>query len=284
MRGAREQIKEELQSSGHKILPDDKCILDLAWNYEDSVRSCIQQADLSVHLIGSSYGAIPEGMEQRSVVRVQIEVAAERSKDGSFSTLVWIPEGLVPRTPAQAQFIEELMTGSTTVVTEILRMPLQGLLESITTRLTTASAASDAWSADRIDVFISYANKDLDIASDVRGALESADIRCWIADDDILPAEIYSRAIIRAIKLSRLVLLIFTSNANDSRHVETEIDRAFNREKPIILFRTQDIPLSESLEYYLGARSWLDATQPPLRTHFPRLIDKIKMLFRHHGR
>jgi hypothetical protein len=101
-----------------------------------------------------------------------------------------------------------------------------------------------------------------------------------MAHDDILPSEIYSRAIIRAMNLSRMVLLVFTSNANRSRHIETEIDRAYNKEKPIILFRTEDIPLSESLEYYVSARSWLIATEPPVDKHLPKLVVKVKQLCR----
>ncbi|HEV2829692.1 MAG TPA: toll/interleukin-1 receptor domain-containing protein [Pyrinomonadaceae bacterium] len=130
------------------------------------------------------------------------------------------------------------------------------------------------------EVFISHASEDLKIASLVRTALEEAGIGCWMAHDDIIPSEIYSRAIIKAMNLSRLVLLVFTSNANVSRHIETEIDRAYNKEKPIILFRIEDIPLSESLEYYVSTRSWLIATEPPVDKHLPKLIVKVKQLCR----
>jgi hypothetical protein len=128
------------------------------------------------------------------------------------------------------------------------------------------------------DVFISYSSKDVELAREVRTSLEEVGIECWMADDDILPSEIYGKAIIKAINTSRLMLLIFTANANSSRHVESEIDRAYNKHKPIVMLRIEQVDLSESLEYYLSTGSWLNASDPPLDRHLPRLIDGVKKL------
>ncbi len=128
------------------------------------------------------------------------------------------------------------------------------------------------------DLFISYSTKDIEIANIIRVALEKADVQCWMAAEDILPSEIYGQTIINAINTSHLVILIFTSNANESKHVLSEIDRAYNKKKPIILFRVQDVSLSDALEYYLSTASWLNALDPPIERHLQKLIKTVKLL------
>jgi hypothetical protein len=127
-------------------------------------------------------------------------------------------------------------------------------------------------------VVISYSSKDPKVAREVYTFLKAAGIQSWMADEDILPGEDYAGVIARAIKSSRLLLLIFTANANTSKHVRSEIDLAYNKNKPIILLRLDDTILSESLEYYLGTGSWLNASEPPLSMHLERLVDKVKQL------
>ena len=40
---------------------------------------------MSVHLVGTGYGLVPEGSGQKSVVVLQNELAANRCKDGAFA-------------------------------------------------------------------------------------------------------------------------------------------------------------------------------------------------------
>lgn len=131
----RDQIKRELQNRGYDILPD-KELSFISPNYEDAVREYVGRAKLSVHLIGGSYGIIPEGAGSRSIVRLQNEIAAARSRDGGFSRLLWMPVGLTPQEEVQAQFIEHLRTDATTQQgAELLQTPLEELKTVIQTRL-----------------------------------------------------------------------------------------------------------------------------------------------------
>lgn len=111
--GERDQIKRELQNRGYDILPETELPF-ISPNYEEAVRECIGRAKLSVHLIGGSYGIVPEGAGNRSIVRLQNEIAAERNRDEGFSRLLWMPVGLMPQEEVQAQFIEHLRTDATT--------------------------------------------------------------------------------------------------------------------------------------------------------------------------
>lgn len=132
----RDQIKRELQNRGYDILPD-KELPFISPSYEEVVRECIGRAKLSIHLIGGSYGIIPEGASNRSIVHLQNEIAAERSRDDAFSRLLWLPVGLAPQEEAQAQFIEQLRTDAATQRgAELLQTPLEELKTVIQLRLT----------------------------------------------------------------------------------------------------------------------------------------------------
>ncbi len=64
------------------------------------------------------------------------------------------------------------------------------------------------------DVFISHSSKDRLTANAVCNRLESAGIRCWIAPRDIIPGEGWSEAIMRGIDAFKVMVLVFSENAN----------------------------------------------------------------------
>ncbi len=131
----RDQIKRELQNRGYEVLPETELPF-VSPNYEEAVRNCVARAKLSVHLIGGSYGIVPEGASNRSVVLLQNEIAAERKRDQAFSRLLWMPVGLTPQEEAQAQFIEHLRTDAATQQgAELLQTPLEELKNVIQLRL-----------------------------------------------------------------------------------------------------------------------------------------------------
>jgi hypothetical protein len=135
----RDQIKRELQNRGYDILPDKELPL-VSPNYEEAVRECVGRAKLSIHLIGGSYGVIPEGAGNRSIVRLQTEIAAERSNDEEFSRLLWMPVGLTPQEEAQAQFLEHLRTDAVTQRgAELLQTTIAELKAVIQLRLSNSS-------------------------------------------------------------------------------------------------------------------------------------------------
>jgi hypothetical protein len=117
------------------------------------------------------------------------------------------------------------------------------------------------------DVFISYSSKDKTAANAACAVMESAGIRCWIAPRDIRPGGEYGAAIIDAIDHCRVMVLIFSSNANESQQIRREIERAVSKGIPLVPVRIEEVPPTKSLEYFLGAIHWLDALSPPLEKH-----------------
>jgi hypothetical protein len=128
------------------------------------------------------------------------------------------------------------------------------------------------------DAFISYSSHDKATADATCAALEASGVRCWIAPRDITPGIEWGEAIIDGINQSRVLVLIFSANANESPQIRREIERAVGKGIPIIPFRIQDIAPTRSLEYFIGAVHWLDALTPPLETHLRRLVDIVKAL------
>ncbi len=128
------------------------------------------------------------------------------------------------------------------------------------------------------DVFISHSGKDKTVADAVCATLERGGTRCWIAPRDIVPGTQWGEAIIDAISHCKVMVLVFSSNANESQQIVREVERAVNKGIPVIPFRVEDVDPNKSLEYYISAPHWLDALTPPLEKHIEQLNSTIKLL------
>jgi TIR domain/Jacalin-like lectin domain len=126
------------------------------------------------------------------------------------------------------------------------------------------------------DVFISYSSKDKTTADATCAALESARIRCWIAPRDIRAGIEYAAGIIEGIDSCRIMVLIFSSNANMSPQIHRELERAVSNGLTLIPFRIEDTLPTAAMQYYLSAIHWLDAYTPPLVEHLGRLVEQVK--------
>lgn len=128
------------------------------------------------------------------------------------------------------------------------------------------------------DVFISYSTKDKPTADAVCNTLEGHGVRCWVAPRDILPGMEWSEAIIDAIEGSRVMLLVFSKNANESPQVRREVERAVGKGVAVVPLRIQDVPMHKALEYFVSMPHWLDALTPPLEQHLVQLAETTKLL------
>ncbi len=128
------------------------------------------------------------------------------------------------------------------------------------------------------DVFVSYATQDKPTADAVCSALESKNIRCWIAPRDILPGGDWSAAIIEAIEGARVMVLVFSARANASPQITREVERAVSKGLTIIPLRIEQVQPGRNLEYFLGTPHWLDAMTPPLERHLDYLAETVQFL------
>jgi formylglycine-generating enzyme required for sulfatase activity len=128
------------------------------------------------------------------------------------------------------------------------------------------------------DVFISYSSKDKQVAEAMCNKLESNGIRCWMAPRDILAGMDWGEAIMHAINKCQLMVLVFSSNANASKVIKKEVERAASKGVMVVPFRIEDVQPSISLEFYLSTSHWLDALTPPVEQHLQRLVEDVKEL------
>ena len=125
----RNIIKRELQRHGYIVLPKNTLPTNLE-EAERFIRRDIEESSLSIHLVGSAYGEIPEGSD-RSIVDIQNKIAAEislakKNNKQEFSRLIWIAQNLKNASDKQKAFIENLKRDTEAQEgAEILQNPLE---------------------------------------------------------------------------------------------------------------------------------------------------------------
>ncbi|MBP7393407.1 MAG: TIR domain-containing protein [Zoogloea sp.] len=106
-RDARERIEAELACCGYTVLPDQR-LPDDEDEHLAAVDALLARCVLSIHLIGSGVGRVPDGDRQQSVVVLQNERAAAKSRSAGLRRVIWLPAGLASPQPAQQAFIDAL--------------------------------------------------------------------------------------------------------------------------------------------------------------------------------
>ena len=104
---ARDQLIRELKSHGYGILPEDSLPI-LADELKREVGESLEIADLSIHLVGKSYGGVPDGPEDKSATILQNEVAAEFSAARGLPRLIWLSQADKIQDERQLAFISAL--------------------------------------------------------------------------------------------------------------------------------------------------------------------------------
>lgn len=127
------------------------------------------------------------------------------------------------------------------------------------------------------DVFISYSTKDKVTADAICHILEENDMKCWIAPRNISSGQPYAEEILNAIKTTKIVVLVFSSNSQASQFVQKEINLSFSNSKPIISFVIDESLPQGDLEFYLKTNHWLDAYPEP-EVVFSKLVKDASRL------
>lgn len=133
------------------------------------------------------------------------------------------------------------------------------------------------------DVFVSYATGNKPMADAAIATLENAGVRCWIAPRDIAPGKNYMSSISQAIREARVLVLVFSSAANESPHVMREVQQAVELGLPIVPLRIEDAIPGDSLSYALVGTHWLDAMSAPVEEHLRDLVVAVNALIGHPG-
>jgi regulator of protease activity HflC (stomatin/prohibitin superfamily) len=107
-------------------------------------------------------------------------------------------------------------------------------------------------------IFLSHSSKDHDVAKTICLALESRGLQCWLASRDVDPGESFMQAIVRAIRAAKVMVLVFTHNANDSDEIKKELVLASQNRLVIIPVRVEDVIPDDSLAYQFATAQWIN--------------------------
>lgn len=125
------------------------------------------------------------------------------------------------------------------------------------------------------DIFLSHANHDANLASQIAVHMQNAGISCWMASRDIPVCKDFDVAIVEAIDNCHAALLVLSESSNASPFVFSEVNRAFAKGKPIFTFRLSDILPAPQLELYIARQQWLDGFPPPIEKRLNMLASAI---------
>jgi hypothetical protein len=107
-------------------------------------------------------------------------------------------------------------------------------------------------------VFISHSSNDHKVAQTICTALEHRGLVCWMASRDVGPGQNYMDAIVRAIRDAKVMVLVFSQNANISSEILKELSLASKYKVNVIPARIEDVVPSEAFELEFATRQWID--------------------------
>ena len=100
------------------------------------------------------------------------------------------------------------------------------------------------------DIFICYDEENKHLAEELYNIFKKNNIKSWIKSKHMSEADSVDK-ITKAIEDSKCFVLIHSKNSNDINYVITEVDIAFSRNIPIIVFRVDNSKIGRNLEFIL---------------------------------
>jgi hypothetical protein len=126
------------------------------------------------------------------------------------------------------------------------------------------------------NVFISYSSRDDRWADAACAVLEANGVPCWVAPRDIAPGAEWGASIIAGIDGCRVMVLVFSGNANRSPQVRREVERAVSKGHVILTYRVEDVRPEGAMEYALSNTHWLNAFAGPAEDHLAKLVAAVR--------
>ena len=122
------------------------------------------------------------------------------------------------------------------------------------------------------EVFISYKSENAEYADALHKKLEENGIKCWLDSSNIRTAKNFAQEIIDGLNEAKVIVLIYSKEADKSPYVYREIETAFDANKHIVPLKIDDT-YPEELEFFLRGTQWLDASPDNLEKRNRTLDD-----------
>jgi len=126
------------------------------------------------------------------------------------------------------------------------------------------------------DAFVSYSRADKETVDAICNALEENGLSCWYAPRNVPTGVDWDTSIMEALAASRVMILVWSTHSDQSRHVKREVALALDEmDVTVIPFRIESIEPSK-LRYYLSGIQWFDASIPSPEANLERLVERVK--------
>lgn len=128
------------------------------------------------------------------------------------------------------------------------------------------------------DVVISYDSQDLRAALELAGHLKSAGVTYWMADHG-REVNLDDRSqTIQAVKCCKVVLLLCSDAALQSRAVKQEMQFAWSYERPFLPLLIEPPGFPEQSRYWLEGKQWIETMDAPTGQWLPQLLRALANL------
>jgi serine/threonine protein kinase len=101
-----DSVRRELLEQGFHVVPEKPLPMVLE-ELEKTVREYLARSDFVVHLVGKSYGLVPENA-RHSVLQLQAEWSAARTRESKAKRFIWVPSNLEVSDERQVGFLDRL--------------------------------------------------------------------------------------------------------------------------------------------------------------------------------
>jgi hypothetical protein len=175
----RDTIKRWLMENNYKVLPDQNLPLVID-EYTEQVTAMMSECELSIHMVGTTYGLVPEGTEDSKSV-IQNHIGAKLSEDKGLKRIIWSPPEVVGADDRQNTFLENIkINPDFQIGADYLITPLEDLKFSIQDKMVKKEEKEEKISEAPSDKEI-----DDDLPSQIYLICDETDL------DNIIPLEDY---------------------------------------------------------------------------------------------
>jgi hypothetical protein len=170
---ARDRVRRFTQQQGYTVLPDQPLPV-YSPDLRQQIANDLDRCQLSIHLLGATYGIIPEGMDDKSLPAIQNQLAGLRSQhDPGFKRLIWMPPDLVVNDERQQRFIDHLLDDADAHLgADIIQDSLEELSAAIEEKLRPSTRVAPAITAGEHNlVYLICDQCDLEATDELQRAL-----------------------------------------------------------------------------------------------------------------
>ncbi len=97
-----DELRSELLKRGYNVIPD-KPLSRVYDVLNKSVHEYLENSFLSIHIVGDSYGLVPENAD-KSIIELQFQIASGHCEKKEIDSIVWMPQGLDTSDDKQVNF------------------------------------------------------------------------------------------------------------------------------------------------------------------------------------